>query len=201
MAVKKKTTKKRTTKKTTKKRAASKAASKAPKMTIKELQSWLSGVTEFTGADWTPTAEQWKVILKKINCLVSEEPQIVEKIVEVSVDSGSIQPPNIYRQTFTDSGQPQTNALDIPNASVVEGIIKTDLITQAPSQPQLHQQGTPIEPAPAPAPPLEQPISQALPSNVIVPPDMKGVEVISSGSIHKGKFIDNSKSDYVSGFE
>lgn len=47
------------------------------KITVPELRSWLEGVQELQGDDWTPTPDQWKKILAKIANL-QENQEIIQ---------------------------------------------------------------------------------------------------------------------------
>ena len=52
------------------------------KQTLKEFKAWLQGVEELQADDWSPSREQWQLIRDKINNIVEEKPQVVEKVVE-----------------------------------------------------------------------------------------------------------------------
>ena len=174
----KKTTKKKVTKRSTQRKPTS--------VTIQELQLWLSGVTEFTGADWVPSAEQWKVIHKKINSLVPDEPIVVEtKDIDV--------PP--HNPSSAESGDTHHQVRRVQNAPIINDTVVTDLINQtvAPTPPHQTQQTVRQN--------EYHQVAQSLPSNVIVPPDVAGVEVVTSGTILKGEYIDIAKEGCVSSFD
>jgi hypothetical protein len=42
-------------------------------VTLAEFRAWLQGVEEMQGADWAPSAEQWRKIKAKFNDIVEEE--------------------------------------------------------------------------------------------------------------------------------
>lgn len=49
-------------------------------ITIGEFKSWLQGIKDMLGDDWTPNAEQWKRICEKIDHL-KDEPVVSQPLV------------------------------------------------------------------------------------------------------------------------
>lgn len=63
------------------------------KITLNEFKAWLEGVEELQPEDWSPNAEQWKLIRDKIN-------SIKEEVVKQ-------QPKQVDQQNITPQPQPQ----------------------------------------------------------------------------------------------
>lgn len=54
------------------------AAKRKKKVTLKEFRAWLEGVEELQPKEWSPTAEQWKLIRAKIDSIVEETSKVVQ---------------------------------------------------------------------------------------------------------------------------
>lgn len=55
-----------TTAETKPKQTRRKAKVKPKKITGREFLAWLDGIMEFKGEEWTPSADEWRIILDKI---------------------------------------------------------------------------------------------------------------------------------------
>lgn len=51
-------------------------AAKRKKITLAEFKAWIQGIEELQSKDWSPNAEQWKMIREKIE-LITEAKQLV----------------------------------------------------------------------------------------------------------------------------
>jgi len=49
------------------------------KISLLEFRAWLEGVEELQPSDWSPSAEQWKLIREKIKLIKEPEPEVVKE--------------------------------------------------------------------------------------------------------------------------
>lgn len=50
-------------------------------LTLNQFKSWLEGVEEMQGEDWTPSPEQWKKIRNKISLMFDDNANDLESLV------------------------------------------------------------------------------------------------------------------------
>lgn len=50
-------------------------AAKRKRISLNEFRAWLEGVEELQANDWTPSADQWKLIRAKMNNIVAQKQQ------------------------------------------------------------------------------------------------------------------------------
>lgn len=86
--------------------------------TVKDFKMWLSGLTEFQEAGWTPNTKQWKTILDKVEMLQDD----VQYIYAETVSSEKSVPQN-----------PQTQA---QQTQTRQGFESFDISTQGGGEPQ-----------------------------------------------------------------
>lgn len=53
-----------------------KVNNKKNKISVRDFQNWVNGILEFQTNEWTPSKDQWKTILAKINLLEDAEVMI-----------------------------------------------------------------------------------------------------------------------------
>lgn len=54
-------------------------AAKKKRVTLNEFKAWLDGVEELQPDDWTPTADQWKLIRTKIGNIKEDAPVAIQQ--------------------------------------------------------------------------------------------------------------------------
>jgi hypothetical protein len=60
-------------------------------LTLNQFKSWLEGVEEMQGDDWTPSPEQWKKIRLKISLVLDEADDLESIVRRVLAISGNLQ--------------------------------------------------------------------------------------------------------------
>ena len=61
-----------------------KKVNKKNKISVRDFQNWVNGILEFQTNEWTPSKDQWKTILAKINLLEDAEviPETVNDVAQ-----------------------------------------------------------------------------------------------------------------------
>ncbi len=81
---------------------ATKKKSNKKTRTLSEFKSWLDGIEEMQGDDWSPNAEQWAVIREALYLITSEDRTMPSSVnglpVAYQAGNGAVNAPQIVRQ-------------------------------------------------------------------------------------------------------
>ena len=100
-------------------------ARKSKKQTLTEFQAWLQGITEIQPDDWSPTADQWKMIYAKI---IAIKETVVEKVAPAPAPqpyAPGFQQPQTYLAPPAPTHMPAINPGDIEMTPAAKEMLET----------------------------------------------------------------------------